>query len=133
MNLYIYICLIFFGIIIFLLWNHKNKFSIGGGWQSCNSDFIDDMNYGVYGVYNIFNCCDNINNNLFNSINNEVDFNTGERQILDNIDNILNRPGILSPDYTEQKNNIRAYVRGVVLGNILIIFVKMAKNQILLK
>ena len=30
MNLYIYICLIFFGIIIFLLWNHKNKFSIGG-------------------------------------------------------------------------------------------------------
>ena len=41
MNLYIYICLIFFGIILYLLWNHKDKFSIGG--QQCTSINAEDI------------------------------------------------------------------------------------------
>ena len=52
-----YICFIFFGIILFLLWNLKDKFSIGG--QSCISvDINDAVSIDLCGITE---GCDSVN------------------------------------------------------------------------
>ena len=107
MNLYI--CLIIFGIKLFLLWNRKDKFSVGGNWRTCKNNFNINKDYGMDGIHNLYSCCDSIIQNELSS----VDFDESENSILNQIDSILSLPGIISSDYSNlQKSNIKEYVRG---------------------
>ena len=115
MNLYIYICLIFFGIILFLLWNHKDKFSIGGQnidltqiETQCNNNFTETENYADIGINDRYRCCDTINTKLEQNF----DLENMRSSIQTDIENLIDRNIDFQNYDDEKKENIKEFIIG---------------------
>lgn len=114
----IYICFIFFGIILFLLWNHKDKFSIGGQGRQENineilniienncdgKNFSVPRDYAIRGINDDYHCCESINQ-ILQSLNVNMDRPLEIKELLNENTQYMS--------YTQnKKNNILEYIIG---------------------
>ena len=113
-----YLCAIFFGIIIYLLWNGKDGFSIGGQIDlisiesQCGIDFDTQDDYANIGVNDRYDCCNMINTQSIDSSGGLI------YNIQENTENLLNQ-NIDFPNYSSDKqNNIKEFIVGCIYNPI---------------